>query len=113
MSDSLTSGLLILLGTALSGLVTYLTTRNSNRTQRDTVLAQIEQGAAERAAKIYDGAINQLTTENGQLRTRLGAVEAQLERCKTACSRLARRIDPSATITDDGLPDVGENGTLH
>ncbi|WP_447643158.1 hypothetical protein [Nocardioides zeae] len=113
MSDSLTNGLLILLGTGLSSLVTYLTTRNSNRTQRDTVLAQIEQGAAERAAKIYDGAINQLTSENGQLRTRLAAVEAQLERCKTACSNLARRIDPRATIADDGIPDVGENGTLH
>jgi predicted RNase H-like nuclease (RuvC/YqgF family) len=113
VSDSLTSGLLILAGTALSSFVTWLTTRNGNKTQRDTVLAQIEQGPAERAAKIYDGAINQLASENGQLRTRLAAIEAELERCKTACSRLARRIDPRATITDDGLPDVGENGTLH
>lgn len=113
MSDAVLNGLLILLGGATTSIVTFLTTRNSNKTQRDTALAQIEQGAAERAAKVYEGAINQLTTDNTNLRSRLAAIETELERCKTACSRLARRIDPRATITDDGLPDVGENGTLH
>lgn len=113
MNESLLDGLLILAGGVITSFVTYLTTRNSNKTQRDSVLAQVEEGAAERAANVYKGAIDQLTSENGVLRSRLAAIEAELERCKTACSRLARRIDPRATITDDGFPDVGENGTLH
>ena len=109
MSDGVLIAVIGAVAAGISGLVTWVTTRGT-----------LDAEAGQRAAAIYKGAIDHVTSENAALREDVKALRAEvadyrrlLGDCQTACRRLAYRIDPNANIGDNGLPDIGPNGTLH
>ncbi|WP_166390329.1 hypothetical protein [Nocardioides ochotonae] len=112
MSEAITTVLATACAGAFAGLIGYFTARASARgavkTAQVTSLADIERGAAERAAKVYEGAIAQLEreqaedrTEMAAMRERLAAYENDLAACKRLCRRLHRELRP-----DDSVPDL-------